>query len=340
MSYAQSGIIQSFDYNNLVGSDIPSTTSNKINTVWGTGTNDAGYGQTELTTVATSATVTASQWSTLIGTLNTILQHQNATYSNVALPTVGETVTYLATVNSGVVTAYTNRRTAAFNGLITTGAPYAFTLAQTNQATAATGTWTRTVSFESAEKARYFFNCGGKINFVTISASNNDSTARSADLVVLVQTNLASVGNIASRTNSGRSGTGGTVNTNATTLGYFTATTTAQNICDISTTNSSYLGDYIRLSIATDGSNLEGNNDNGEVLTFKGTLYSAVRTTGVGPAPTVPTPPGTPGAIPGPGSGTNYYNQSINVTWNYRIDIVYPETTYLPTNSWGTVTIA
>ena len=32
------------------------------------------------------------------------------------------------------------------------------------------------------------------------------------------------------------------------------------------------------------------------------------------------------------------FNESIGVTWNHRIDVVFPETTYL-TNSWGTVTI-
>jgi hypothetical protein len=33
------------------------------------------------------------------------------------------------------------------------------------------------------------------------------------------------------------------------------------------------------------------------------------------------------------------FNQSINVTLNHRVDVIYPATTFLA-NTWGAVTIA
>jgi hypothetical protein len=101
-------------------------------------------------------------------------------------------------------------------------------------------------------------------------------------------------------------------------------------------TNASYAGNFIQMVVSTNASNAGGNNDNGTVITFGGVLFAAAVNNGVAPPP--PDTGGTPGPVPSPGSGSNFFNNGISVTWNYRIDIVYPETTNL-TDTWGTVTI-
>ena len=76
MTYSSGGLIQATDYNNFI------TGSNQFNTVWSTGTGNAGYGQTALSAAATvGSNVTASQWATLITALNKALTHQSGSGS-------------------------------------------------------------------------------------------------------------------------------------------------------------------------------------------------------------------------------------------------------------------
>ena len=51
MTYAQFGLVQATDYNNLTGGPT-STTANTLNATWVTGSGNAGYGQTALANVA------------------------------------------------------------------------------------------------------------------------------------------------------------------------------------------------------------------------------------------------------------------------------------------------
>jgi hypothetical protein len=329
MAYNQLGLIQAYDYNNLVGTAIPSVTANQINTVWAIGTGDAGYGQTAMFGVGAGGTVTATNWSTLITTLNNILAHQSGATA-IALPTVGQTIAYLNSVYNGVTTAYTNRVTAKTYGTTATGLPYAAGFNAPNTPNAATFTVTRTVTFETAEKARYFFNCGGYINFVTVSAVDAATTSRSADIAQMLQNNMGTISKFAADTSAGKSGTTGATSglINRTDFGYYQTNTTNTKIYYQTSSVSSYANDYVQMEVKTDALNADGNQDHGKVLTFTLTVYSASRAgTGYG---------GTSNS--GPGSGTNYINEDIYVTYNHRLDVIYPETTQL-TNSWGVVTI-
>jgi len=307
MSYAQGGLIAASDYNTIVGSN--STTAGTINYVLSTGNGQFGYGQTALSTVSSAGTVTATQWSSAIGKLNSLSTHQTTNLS-IGLPTTGSLIQYLSSVTSGVTQINTNKSSFASQGTTTTGSTYSpnFTVA----ATTAAQTWsfTRTCTFASADQARYFFNAGGQLNFVTISAVNNDGTNRSGDWVTLIGTNLGSVSAIRGSTNGGRSGTGGTSNTSNTGIGYWNAST-GTTIQKITSTTSTYTGDYIQLNLRTNG--VQGSNaDVGTIVYLDFTVYSAAKSLS--------------------------FNESINVTWNHRVDIVYPETTNL-TSTWGTVTI-
>ena len=286
MSYASGGVIAASDYNTLVTS---------LNAVWNT-----AYGQTALSTVATGNTVTAAQWSTLIGTLNKTLAHQSGTAA-ISLPTAGNVITYLAAVNSGVTTANTNKLLASSTGTTVVGNNFAPTPANANTTTAYSSTIaTRTVTFPSAAQAAYFFNAGGKLSF-SITSVTGSGTAAANDLVTLLGTDLKGVANFGYSTNGGRTGSGGTLTSQNTALGYTTSTTALQNIVNVASTTANYTTDTAQIQVSV----------NGAVVTFALVLNQAAHT----------------------------FASSWSLTVNHNITITPPETTNLA-NSWGTITIA
>lgn len=331
MAYSSGGLIEAADYNGFVGTS-PSSTANTINTVWAVGNGRYGMGQTAVSQVASTNTVTATQWSSLINSLNSMRTHQTGSGSGISAVTAGATINYLSTLSTAISGGYTSAGTAAFasQGTTTTGTVYSPNFTGANDVVAYTFTATRTATFASADQARYFFNCGGQLNFVISSSTNGNATNRSGDLVTLASTNFVSLPAFRALTNGGRSGTGGTVNTAATSIGYYGLTTTDQVLSKITSTTTAYTGDYIQLAARSNGA-IGSNGDKGTIITFTLTLYSGAQTT-------YAAPPANP-----PGTGTRTVNvtteDAINVTINHRIDVVYPETTNLA-NSWGTVTIA
>lgn len=329
MAYSQGGLIAAADYNGFVGTS-PSSTANQINTIWAVGNGSYGYGQTALSQVSQSGLVTATQWATAVNTLNSIKTHQTASGTGIGAPTAGSLISYLGTFSSSLNTAYSSALSFASQGTTTTGSTFSPPETAANQQGAVTFTITRTATFASADQARYFFNAGGQLNFVISSVTNNDGTARSADMVTLTATNLGGFSAFRAASGGGRTGTGGTVTTNATTIGYYNLTNVDQTLVGITSATAGYTSDTIALKVKYSGV-VGSNGDKSPQITFTLTMVSAAR-------PTLPAPPANP-----PGTGTTttniVSNDSINVTVNHRIDVVYPETTNL-SNSWGTVTIA
>lgn len=312
MTYTQGGLIQATDYNNFVGT---ATTAGTINYVWSTGNGQFGYGQSALGQSAASAgVVTATQWASAINTLNSIKTHQSGSGTGIGAPTAGSLVSYLSALSSSIGTVNTNKLLFSAQGSTTTGTVYSPAATAGQDVTYSGTVATRTITFSSGDAARYFFNAGGQINFVITSVANNDATSRSADMATTIATNLGGVSAFRAVTNGGRTGTGGTATTNNTNVGYYGLTTTATTLHQIQSTSATYTNDYVQLRWKSNG--VQGANaDVGSVITLYVNLYSAHTTYGSG------------------------FNDSLNITVNHRIDIVYPETTNL-TSSWGTVIVA
>jgi len=309
MSYAQAGLIEAADYNNFING------TNQLNRVWGLGNSDAGYGQTAISTVSAGATVTATQWASLINTLNSIRTHQTGSGSGITAVTSGERIDFLSTLSTQIDNGYSQRLNFTTQGTTTTGTNTNSTLNVTGAA-AQTLTITRTATFASADQARYFFNAGGQLNFVIGAGTNTGATNRGANLITLA-TAAGGVTALRASTNGGRTGTGQTQNTNDTTLGYYDFLTTNLTIVSLtsaSTPYTAYPSDTAVIRARTNGPQ-GANGDNGTVISIDLVLTSAAQATLDGG-----------------------YNDSINITIPTRIDVVYPETTNL-TNSWGTVTI-
>lgn len=282
MSYATGGLIEATHYNNFING------SNQLNTVWSTGTGNAGYGQSTISAVSIGSTVTATQWATLINALNNTLNHQSGSGSGISAVTAGARIDYLSTLATNINTAYTNRLLYATSGSTTTGSTFSPTATADEGVTYSAYVSERTVTFSSGDAARYFFNAGGRLQFVSISVTNDNGTSRSADAATLLNA----------------------LDYTFSAADYYALTTSYVTV-DTATNTGTYTGDYANLNVKSNG--VQGANaDTGSIITIGSYLYHEHA------------------------GGTN---NSLAITYNHRIDIIYPETTYL-SNSWGTPTVA
>lgn len=321
MAYSSGGLIQAADFNTFGWGGSSGTyraSPNNVAYVMGVGSGQFGYGQTisALDNVAAGGSVTAATWSGFLTVLNNALQHQGSSTIS-ANYTAGQIITYLANVSTSVTTINTNKLNHGATGSNSSGSlgAHTWTVGGTSGTSAQTDTWEETFTFASADQARYFFNAGGRIHW-TFAATNNNSTLRSADLVTLVQTNTAG-GMIAATASDGKTGAGGTVDNDATALGYYNLTTSNQILSKVRSSNYryEYNADFFQVSAKTNGAQ-GANSDNGTIVTF---TYLASMAGQISAA------------------DNSLFNDNIGVTITPSYVIVYPETTYL-SDSWGTVT--
>jgi len=314
MTYSSGGLIEATDYNGFVST----TAGANVNATWSTGTTSAGYGQTAISTVAAAGTVTATQWATLVNTISSIAAHQGTTVTARTAPTAGTLISVLAAVNTDITNCYNNRGNAVANGTQFTG------WTGTNSKTAATSgspwsiTFTNTVTFASADAARYFFNAGGRIK-IDVSKTSTGATGDPEwnDLANTLCGDIFITGGAYSQTiasvvytGTTKSGGTGTPNTLATTIGWFDLTGTPTIVYKQFADTAPYTSNFIQHSLSATAT----------VLTIT-TLWSA--------SDGDPITGGTAasGATPGTAPCT-------------IVTYFPPSTTYLTTASWGTPTVA
>ncbi len=310
MAYAAGDLILHDHYNVFATGNADGSANNavaNINTVWGTGTGAIGYGQTAttITGVTAGAVITATQWSTLIGRLNSVLTHQSGAGSGITLPTAGATVAYIAALSGGITTAFNNKANYASNGATVTGANFTYGI---NSTTGGTFYTDRRVTFASADAARYFFNAGGRLTLVPSITGGTGSAANNS------YTNLVTAlggTTISNNSNTGRSGTGLTLTLNNTAVGYRQINATAPLLIQVNDTAAAYTGNYSGIALFTDSTDTT-NGANGTTVIFRHWSVIADHT----------------------------LDDTITCTLNTRIDITYPETTNLPASPWGTPTIS
>ena len=299
MSYTQGSLIDAADYNGLAN-----VSAANVWYVLSTGSGTYGYGQdaASISTVSVASTITATQWAGLVHSVNKILGHQGgaaaqlATGSNIGI-TAGATITAFANVSTAVTTIGTNR--LSFNstrGTLVTGANF--------DATFATSTFTRTitVTFASADQARYFFNAGGRFSLVFVPSGLTDNNKETSynDLM-----NAIGTLHLDAETST-RTGTGETLTTNGLAIGYWDLTTSNQTILKLTSDNSTYTGNTLEVFMRVAGST----GTNGGLGTQ--VIYDITYTDGADEA----------------------FDDAVSGTFRHRVDITPPETTFLA-NSWG-----
>jgi hypothetical protein len=317
MTYSVGGLIQAADYNGFASTNVGAN----VNATWGTGVTSAGYGQTAIATVSAAGTVTATQWATLVNNISSMAAHQGTTITARTAPVATNLIQILAAVNTDITSCYNNRGNAAANGTQFTG------WSGTNSKTAATSgspwtiTFTNTVTFASADAARYFFNAGGRIK-IDVSKTSTGATGDPEwnDLANTLCGDIFITGGDYTQTIAGTAYTGttkvggtGTPNTLATTTGWYdlTAGAAATIVYKQFADTAPYTANFIQHSIAK--------NAGSTALTIT-TLWSA--------SDGDPITGGTAssGATPGTAPTT-------------IVTYFPPSTTYLSA-SWGTPTVA
>jgi hypothetical protein len=260
MTYSVGGLIQATDYNGFAST----TAGANVNGIWGAGSGDAGYGQsTTLSTVSAAATVTATQWASLNSRISSMASHTGTTITSRTSPIAGDTISILAALNTDLTNVTNNRGNAVASGSQFT----AWT--GTSSKTTATGsgdnpwtiTFTHTITFASANAARYFFNAGGRIKW----ECSKTSTGTDADdewnaLASVITGDIFITGGSTTQTIAGTAYTGTTKSGGtgipsilATTTGWYDLTTSDVTLYKQESTAYGYSGQYIQLQAKTAG---------------------------------------------------------------------------------------
>ena len=316
MTYTSGGLIQATDYNGFVST----TAGANINDIWSTGSSDKGYGQSAISTVSTAGTITATQWATLVNTLSSLGSQTGTTLTARTAPTAGTVISVLAAVNTDITNVTTNRNNAVAVGSQFTG------WSGTNSKTAATSgatwtiTFTNTVTFASANAARYFFNGGGLIKLdVSKTATGALGDPEWNDLASTLCGDIWISGAAAAHTIAGVSyqgvtkigGTGTPVSLQNS-LGWYNLTTSDQIIYKQFADTAPYTNNFIQHQAKTAGA---------------GTQLVITTTWSASDGDPISGGTAASGATPGTAPCTicTYYP---------------PSTTYLTSASWGTPTVA
>lgn len=324
MSYISGGLIEAADYNGFT-----TDASTGLNRFWSTGSTTSGWGQTALSSVSVGATVTATNWASLVNTLSSAGSHTNTTITSRSAPTTGTLIQILANVSTDINNINTNRGNASLSGSQFTS------WTGTSSKTTATGsgknawtiTFTHTITWASADAARYFFNAGGRIKWETSKTSTGtDADEEWNDLANTLVGDLFITGGWTTQTIAGTAYTGvtksggtGTPTTLLTTAGWYNLTTTDTTIYQQFADTFPYTGQFIRVQARTASAGTQ------LILT---TVWS------------------DPGSV-----STGYANDNISggtATTGISFGtapatvVTYfpPSSTYLTTASWGTPTVA
>jgi len=232
MAYAVNDIIEAQHYNTFVWGSTSGgtmvTSNNNINYLWGPGFGNKGMNQDmasilglpnnlgiqtgvyndtigTLTPVdgvsagdpeAAASTVTSQQWIGLISAMNRALFHQNQ--ANVVLsqaPGFGRDIrfitsmtTYLSTISNNMGLAR-NRTAIVASGTANKTTSWSAPGSSTNQ----TLTITRSVEWNEADDARWFFNAGGRIR-IGLSAANASNDRSTAIAIVIADLGTSDIG--------------------------------------------------------------------------------------------------------------------------------------------------
>lgn len=318
MTYSTGSTIVAEDYNIFATGNAAGTGDNtiaNINTIWGTGTAQKGYGQSStVAAVAVDTTITATQWTTLLARMNSIANHTGTTITAITNPNVGDTISVFSALSTNISTLFTdsNASSAAANGT------------DSSANTTTTSTWdvraqtTKTITFASANQLRYFFNAGGHIrmSFSLTGTSGDAKSLEWADLLTktgtIVVTGLGSSKTIAAVSYDGTTkiGGGGVPSILTSSTGAYNYTATPVTIFQQYADDYLYQANYIQIQASISGN----------VITFAVLLEDAA---------TDQIAPDGNAAI----TALDVVDGTLTMTTTIRP----PSTTYI-SNTWGSVT--
>lgn len=314
MTYSVGGLIQAVDYNTFAqgGASADDTVAN-INTIWGTGILDKGWGQsTTITPVSAAATVTATQWATLFTRLTSSANQTNTTITALANPVAGETIAIKSALSNDLTNCFNDRNNAA--GVGTTITANGVATRSTSWLTALTAT--HTITFATANAARYFFNAGGRITWAgartggTVDNKNTSWTTLLTACGTLNWTTGTSTQIIAASNYTGTTKTGGSGSptTYLTGVGFYDFLTTDQEVFKQFASTYLYTTNFVSV-------NIKANAAAGSATVITLTVRFD-------------------------DSHSTQTDEPIDGTLTSTVTAIAPSTTYLTEASWGTPVLA
>lgn len=320
MTYSVGGLIAAADFN---------TFRTTINDFWSTGITDNGWGQTAISAVSASGIVTATNWATVVNNLATAGSQTTTTLTSRTAPVTGNVIAILSNVGADIssVSARRGYATVLASSIVAFTGTTSKTTATGSGTSAWTIVWTHTVTFPSANQARYFWNAGGLVQMLMsktstgtdIDADWNTFAGTVGTLTMSGRVNNASqVIQGGTYTGFTRSGGSGTPSPNLTTTGWYTLTAgaAATTMFQLNSTVYPYTADFIRVTAAKDATST--------ILTLVTTWSQSVQYQNTN--------------ISG-GTGTTSPYSAFGTAPAVVVLPIPPSTTYL-TNTWGTPTVA
>ena len=332
MTYSVGGLIQATDYNGFAST----TAGANVNTVWSTGSGDAGYGQTALPTVSAGGTVTAVQWANLNNRIASMANHQGTSITSRTNPVATNLITVQSNINTDLTNITTNRGNAVASG--TTSSTWSGNLSKTGTTGSGSSPWSlewvHIVEFPSLAQQRYFWNAGGLIRLdMSKTSTGTDADSEWNTLVSNVGTLYLSgrVNNanqsIAGVTYTGftRIGGSGTPSPFLSTTGWYQLSSlgAVSTVFQLNDSVSPYSGNYVRVTLQNDNGNPGYPNGALIIRTYWNSNGSVA--------------PGTSANISG-GTATSSPFSSFGTAPAVVCRFVPPSSTYL-TDTWGTPTI-
>ena len=326
MAYTAGDTILDDEYNTFVTGNAAGTGDNgvnNVNTLWGAGTLDKGYGETgsTLASVSAGSTITATQWDSFLSRIETIAAHQGSTVTTYSALSAGNTIAALATVATDLTTITNSRLNATASGSTVT----------TNGAINRTGSWQGSIdaihriTFGSANALRYFFNAGGLVRF-TFSLSGGTSDAKYdewVDLVTKMGTIYFSgsashtVNSIALTGTTQVGGSAGGAGSSVSSIDAFALTTSPQQLMIKYADSAPYTTNYIQINATASAAA-----GSATYIDFTITANDAAADTG---NPAYPFGGTNPAAL-----------DIIDGTFTSTMAFIYPSSTYLTSSAWGT----
>jgi len=259
MSYTSGGLIEASDYNTFVGN-----TTAGLNRVYSTGTSDAGYGQSSISTVSVGNLVSATNWATLVNTLALVGNHQGTSITARTAPVTGDLIQILSNISTDITNLTNARGNAVASGSQFTA--WTGTSSKTSNTGSGSSSWvitfTHTITWTDANAARYFFNAGGRIKWETSKTStglladaewNDLANTLVGDIFITGGTATQTIASVA-YTGTTKSGGTGTPDVLQTTVGWYDLSTSDTTIYRQYADTAPYTGQYIQINAKTAGS--------------------------------------------------------------------------------------
>jgi len=214
----------------------------------GTGSGEYGLGQTALGLVNAGDTITAAQWNSLFTAMTNIANHTNDTLTSTGAVTAGDTIAVKAALEADLATLAASVAAGSPNATALTTSSALQTVTTASEGWDSTATQEVSITWASADAMRFYFNGGGKVRITvgTTQASINPKDQAFIDLGTAIG-NL----DIAAHATT-RSGSGETLTTNGLDLGFHDLTSSYQTILTLTSDNSNYTSNSVRIRAKLD----------------------------------------------------------------------------------------